>query len=109
MPDPSKPDPRFPDRPTHPDFIRLSHVVQTHDAMAEGLDVGTFQILGVDEASFLYFVRNRFGILYQQGIAPTGTDRAHLRDAHPFLVALYLDAFALGKAFAESPDTEENR
>lgn len=101
MPDPRARDPRFPDRPTHEDFIRLSEAVQTHDAMAEQLGVGTFDIIGVDEESLTYVIKNRFGIILQTGIAPTGTDRAHLRDAHPFLMVLYLDAFALGKRFAE--------
>ena len=102
MPDPTARDPRFPDRPTHPDFARLSYAVQTHDAMAEQLDVNPFAVVGVDPESMMYLIRNRFAMFNQLGGAPTGTDRAHLREAHPFLVALYLDAFALGKAYAES-------
>ena len=92
MPDPRARDPRFPDRPTHPDFIRLSEAVQTHDAMAEQLDVSPFAVMGVDEESFLYFLKNRLGMVSQ---------RMHRDFTGPRNQALYLDAFALGKRYAE--------
>jgi len=96
QPDPTNPrarDPRFPDRPTHPDFVRLSETVQTHDAMTEELGLTPIQVVGVDEESLMYFMRNRMAIASQ---------RMHRDLTHPRFMALYLDAFALGKAYAES-------
>lgn len=93
MPDPRERDPRFPDRPTHPDFIKLSEVVQEYDDRAENKGEDPFALTGVDEESLLYLIRNRFGIFGQR------TDRERWFEEHEmFLMALYLDAFALGAA-----------
>lgn len=102
MPDPRARDPRFPDRPTHPDFVRLSEVVQTHDAMTEQLRVNPFAVVGVDQASLMYVISNRLKI---------ASERLHRDLTGSRFQALYLDAFALGKAYAESgtDDTEENQ
>ena len=94
MPDPRARDPRFPDRPTHPDFIRLSEAVQTHDAMAEQLDVNPFAITGVDEKSLSYFLENRIGVMMQR----LGT---RILLAKAMVGAIWLDGFALGKRYAE--------
>lgn len=92
MPDPRERDPRYPDRPSHPDFVRLSTAVQNHDAMAEQMGVSPFAILGVDEESFTYFLTNRMGIV---------SERMHRDFTNPRFAALYMDAFALGKRYAE--------
>lgn len=98
--DPRKKDPRFPDRPTHPDFIRLSEIVQKHDIDTERLGHSPFEVLGVDEASFLYFLDNRLGVFSQR------THRTFEGRNKAMISALYMDAFALGKAFAEGSDSE---
>lgn len=96
--DPKKRDPRFPDRPTHPDFARLSEVVQDHDIRAERLGVKPTAILGVDEDSFMYFLENRLGIFAQR----TGIPVFDNPSMKAVLGALYMDAFALGKDYAQA-------
>ena len=94
MPDPRERDPRFPDRPTHRDFIMLSEIVQAHDDRAEVRGENPFAIAGVDEESLMYFMRNRMAIFQQRlGLLPIPL---------PSLMALYLDAFALGQRFTQA-------
>lgn len=94
MPDPRERDPRFPDRPTHRDFIRLSDIVQAHDDRAEIRGENPFAIAGVDEESIKYFMQNRMAIFQQRiGLLPIPL---------PSLMALYLDAFALGQRFTQA-------
>ena len=93
MPDPRARDPRFPDRPTHRDFIRLSEIVQAHDDRAEIRGENPFAIAGVDEESIRYFIENRLGVM-QQAL----DIRLPMKTA---LMALYLDAFALGQRFTQ--------
>lgn len=88
--DPAQRDPRFPNRPTHPDWVRLSNALQEMDARA---DAGTemMQIIGnVDEESLRYAVTNRLAILHQ------------VTHGEMDALAVYLDAFTLGKLYAES-------
>lgn len=85
--DPSKADPRHPDRPTHPDFVRLSNALQTTDARAEAGEP-IADILGVDETSLLYVIDNRLTIL---GLSD-----------NTMLKAVYVDAFTLGMRYAEA-------
>lgn len=94
MPDPRKYDERYPNRPKHEHFVILSESAQAHDAMSEQLDINPFEVAGVDEKSFTYFVRNRMGRVSEH---PSGITIP----PSPAIVALYLDAFAIGKAFAE--------
>lgn len=98
MPDPRVRDPHYPDRPTHPDYVRLSEVAQAHDALAEQLNVPVPEILGIDEESFFYFLKHRLGIASQS---------LHRDFNGPKFAALYLDAFALGKAYAENLAREQ--
>lgn len=97
--DPTQPDPQFPDRPTHQDFIDLSNVVQGHDARSA--TAGPFEIAGVDSDSFIYMVEQRLGIYSQ--LSP-----GRINPKDPILLALYLDAFALGKAFAEHRNRKDS-
>ena len=93
MPDPRKRDPRFPDRPTHQDFIDLSEAIQELDGRAdEGVE--SFEdIMGVDPASLRYIMDARVGMaLDNSGVTPV---------LAPLLKSVYMDAFTLGKRFAE--------
>lgn len=87
--DPTERDPRFPDRPTHPHWVRLSNAMQAMDAQA---DAGTemSEIIGVDEESLRYGITNRLGIL------------AQVTGGRIDPLALYIDAFTLGKLYAEA-------
>lgn len=91
--DPTQPDPQFPNRPTHPDFARLSNVIQGMD-MRSGV-ASVPEITGVDDDSLLYAIDMRLQILGQltNGAIQNNT----------LMKALYLDAFALGKLYAEAP------
>lgn len=101
MPDPRGRDPHFPDRPTHPDWIRLSEAVQTHDAMAEQLGVDVVAITGVDRESLLYFFEHRFRIMARVMGPSLVRDKAKV-------MAIYMDAFALGKRFGEMTNEEDD-
>lgn len=90
--DPRNPDPLFPDRPTHEDFIVLSEAAQSMDYRAEELGEPVDSIVGVDMESLDYFIENRLAIL---------SDRVLVDFSDPLLMALYLDAFTLGKHYAE--------
>lgn len=90
--DPNEPDPRFPDRPTHPDFALLSNVLQGMDMRAGG-GATWAEITGVDIDSLVYAINNRLGTM---GIP---------RD--PNVVALYIDAFTAGKLYTEAKQREE--
>lgn len=91
------PAPQFPDRPFHPDFWLLSEIARTHDSAAEG-GQNPVEIAGADEGSLLYLARNRIGMLLQH----TGG-----RLDETSLLAVYLDGFATGKAFAERGGHQE--
>lgn len=82
-------DGRFPDRPMHPDFARLSSAVSEQDAVADAL--GVEEALKVDEDSLLYLAKHRVGMYF--GVRPMNVTAAYL--------GLYFDAFQLGVGFAE--------
>lgn len=87
--EPLEPDPRFPKRPTHPDFARLSSAVAAQDAEAD--------MLGVNQAASVHLPS--FAYLAQQRVSMALT---HLPVGHELAVAvlsLYLDAFQLGVGF----------
>jgi hypothetical protein len=92
--DPKKRDPRFPDRPTHPDFVALSETVQEMDRLAEVDRVPIPDMVGADMESLTYLIRNRLGVIAQKTGRRIDTDDL-------FLLSLYLDAFTLGKRFAK--------
>ena len=77
--DPSQFDPRFPDRPTHPDFVRLANAAQNVDSQA-GSGRGVSDILNLDEDSVVYFIEQRLGAM---GITSTVAK------------AMYLDAITI--------------
>jgi hypothetical protein len=84
--DPSRVDPKFPQRPTHEDFQRLSNVVQGMDLRAEaGADIP--DIHGLDDQSVNYFIYNRLGVLGEKIGANLQT---------PLMMAIYLDALTVG-------------
>ena len=60
--DPSQFDPRFPHRPTHPDFVRLANAAQNVDSQA-GSGRSVPDILNLDEDSVIYFIEQRLGAL----------------------------------------------
>jgi hypothetical protein len=94
--DPRKRDPRFPDRPTHEDFVVLSEQVQRIDHEAEVDHVPLPEIVGVDMESLLYLLRQRMGLMIQR------TGRSNIDPMDPMLMAIYMDAFTLGKRYAEA-------
>lgn len=93
--DPRKPDPRFPDRPTHEDFVRLSEIVQENDFKAERLGYNPLQMADVDEKSLLYFLENRLGTFARL----TGVEFLADPRNQSLLSALWIDAFVAGRAF----------
>ena len=95
MSDPLR-DPRYPNRPQHPDYWRMSEIVMQHDAQSVEDGKSVPEIAQVDEASLLYMASNRIGFT----LNATGLG-AQARGMEPVLLAIYLDAFALGKKFAE--------
>lgn len=88
--DPTQPDPRFPGRPTHPDFVRLSNAVQAMDAAAEA-HVKLADLIGCDLDALTYVIQNRLNILNQLGLIPPS----------PYNIGIYIDAFTLGRLYAE--------
>lgn len=101
--DPRRPDPRFPDRPTHPDFFIMSDVTQDHDFQSERLGRSPMGIIGVDEESFHYFLQSRLAITAQR----TGLDLTNPA-LKALLGAIYMDAFATGKAFQKEKEKRAN-
>lgn len=81
-------DPRFPRRPTHPDYLRLTEVVSRLDRQAEAagaVDVVMAEFADAESVTYMAVQRAKY-------IA---------RDAeeHQRLASMYLDAFAAGAAF----------
>lgn len=83
----------FPDRPQHPDFERMSAVVIKLDLDAEA-GIALTNLVGADLESVVYMADQRalrsFGPKRWALASPT------LRQG---ILALYLDAFALGAGF----------
>jgi hypothetical protein len=88
MHDPREIDPRFPDRPQHEDWYLLSEVIQENDAKAEQASADVFGIAGVDQASAIYAIKQRY-------LRMTAVDR----DPAVVGMGLWLDGFAAGVAF----------
>lgn len=89
------PDPKFPDRPQHPDFARLAAVVCENDQKAETGHADA--VMGqIDLPSLVYMAEQR--ILRVKMLLPPGA---------PALQALYFDAFFAGMAYARAKDRYE--
>jgi hypothetical protein len=87
-------DPRFPDRPNHPDFWRLAEVGMAHDADAIEKRGGLQQVIAsiIDERSLLYAAEHRLG---NGGALTPGM--SSMQKAR--LMAIFVDAFCLGADF----------
>lgn len=85
------PDPDFPDRPTHPDFGRLSAAVRAVDASVEGKNehVSPPDAIGIDADSLRYLLRNRLG-------RPEIVMASHLFGLEVAQQAAWVDGFAVG-------------
>jgi hypothetical protein len=86
-------DPRFPDRPQHPDFWRLVSAVNYLDGEATEGDRPTQDILAqyVDGDSLVYLAQQRF----LRALEAMGDDL----NVQDFGLVLYMDAFCLGVQF----------
>lgn len=89
---PSDRDPRFPNRPTHPDFIILSEAVQDNDEMSErniGFDRVMSQFCDHDSLAYITIERAKFLA------AHLGLPESMLST----IAGAMIDGFALGVAF----------
>ena len=96
-------DPRFPDRPNTPEFWRLVEIGLAHDATSVETR-GTQSVINgmVDEQTLIYYARHRLGTAF-------GDELKKLTSRQQILVlAVYLDAFAKGFAFANSPEGKKD-
>lgn len=84
MNDPLRDD-RYPDRPQSDDFWRMSECALSVDADAASKEIP--EIVGADVDALVYVARNRMGRVGLPVSAQT--------------LALYVDAFTIGKRFAE--------
>lgn len=94
--DPRTTDPRFPDRPTHPDFIILSEAVQAIDKKADsGVEVHNIVSGDVDVDSLTYLAQNRAGMALQslRGVDITADRLASI------IGGAIIDGFKLGVEF----------
>lgn len=89
-------DPRFPDRPNTPDFWRLAEIGNAHDGESlEGGGPGVVIGEMVDEASLMYLIKHRLGTAF--GPRMERFDR----QTQFMIMAVYMDAFAMGYHFHE--------
>lgn len=88
-------DPRFPNRPQHPDFWRLVSAVNYLDGEATEGGRSTQDILAqyVDAESIAYLSQQRF----MRALEAAGGDL----DFRAIALSLYIDAFALGCQFTK--------
>jgi hypothetical protein len=88
-------DPRFPDRPTHPDFWRIAEVCLQHDGEAVEGQLPIEQIVKetVDMPSLSYIATQRAGIACQR----TGLPESLV----PVLAAAWVDAFMAGAVYQQ--------
>jgi hypothetical protein len=86
-------DPRFPGRPTHPDFWRMSETVLQHDGEATEGDQSMEEIVKdtVDLQSLTYFAMQRAGMSCQKMGLPEALA--------PALASVWMDAFMAGAKF----------
>lgn len=89
-------DPRFPDRPTHPDFWRISEVVLQNDGQATESPKRSMEDIvrdTVDPESLSYFAMQRAGTYCQAMGLP--------ESLVPVLGSLWLDAFVAGARYQQ--------
>lgn len=86
-------DPRFPKRPTHPDFWRMSEVVLQNDGKSDEGNESLEQIVKdtVDPESLAYFAMQRAGKACQNSGLPEALV--------PVLGSVWMDAFMAGAHF----------
>jgi len=96
------PDPRFPDRPDHPDFWKLSEIINHFDDLADkGMDLMDVAILkGLDLKSLVYMAKQRalraLDTYKDTEAYPEGSTNEETRVA-----ASWLDGFMAGQDFGE--------
>lgn len=87
------PDPDFPDRPQHPDFMAMSEVVRNNDTMLEGEGFNFEQFVNaqIDLDSLMYMARGRVWLAARERneLPSTGVELAEQ-------MSLWLDAFLVG-------------
>lgn len=90
-------DPRFPDRPTHPDFWRISQVLTMNDGRATegGQSVPEITAAVVDIDSLTYAAKQRAGIACQALGLPTSPGWVAK------LASVWIDAFVAGATFEQ--------
>jgi hypothetical protein len=88
-------DPRFPERPTRPDFWRMSEIIlqQDGDATEGGQSVEEIVKETVDMQSLAYFAMQRAGKQLQNAGLPEALK--------PVLAATWMDAFLAGARFEQ--------
>lgn len=88
-------DPRFPKRPTHPDFWRISEVVLQNDGGADEGKKPLEEIVKdtVDMESLTYFAMQRGGMACQRAGLPEALT--------PVLGSIWMDAFMAGARFQQ--------
>lgn len=86
-------DPRFPERPTHPDFWRISEVTLQQDGEAVEGDLSMEEIVKdtVDLQSLAYFAMQRARMSCQKMGLPESLAQA--------LASVWMDAFMAGAKF----------
>lgn len=99
------PDPRFPNRPTHPDFALLSEEVCANDNLSE-LGGEMFEAVVtnfVDLDSLAYMVTQRAGLyLRLRGMEPTA-------EAVATIASAMIDGFVLGAGFERRKQAANER
>lgn len=88
-------DPRFPDRPQHPDYWRIAEVALQQDGKAEEGGQSVEQIVQglVDPKSVTYAATQRARIMIQKTGLPETLE--------PLLAAVWMDAFTVGARFEQ--------
>ena len=88
-------DPRFPKRPSHPDFWRMSEVVLQNDGDSTEGNKSMEEIIKdtVDLESLTYFAMQRGGMAAQRSGLPEALT--------PVMGSLWMDAFLAGARFQQ--------
>jgi len=101
-------DPRFPDRPDHPDFDSLSDCALGMDAAAERNEVDDIVRRIVDPESLTYLVLHRAGNALVAAAAHQVVDGEEV-DVHSLLAAAILDGFVIGATYERRRDVRDRR
>lgn len=98
-----EPDPRFPDRPTHPDFAKLSEAVIANDKVVEASE---------DDLAFERFARQYIDMRSLVYMADQRTRRAaQLPDssANDLVYGAWIDGFMAAARMFAPPAVEDGR